>query len=371
MADNILLTLIDAIYAAAADPALWPSVASKIQRAIGGHSVNLVLEDLADARINCVYSNGVSAAEVERYQNDIMDKDELVGLLSIMPEGKAFTSQDFFDVKTLHSLYCYENFYEDLGYTHFNAGLFYRNHERRCWISVARSEADALYTADDRLLMQALLPHLKRAFLINVQLLEAQLTSTVALDSLEHIAAATALLTRQGLVVLHNHRAEPYLHQAGLFTKHPSLRLPDAAASRRLHKLIDALGQDKTRIQNGVVPFAEKGVRKTALCFPWCSTREQFDWLGNTACCIVFILSPTASIPPAALLQQVFGVSNAEVKVLQQLMGGLPVIDIAKTLFISEATVRFHIHNLLRKTQCQNQTELLSKVFHTVAIMVE
>ncbi|WP_445396887.1 helix-turn-helix transcriptional regulator [Zobellella sp. An-6] len=371
MVDNSLLLLIDAIYAAAADPALWPSVAGKIQRAIGGHSVNLVLEDLADARINCVYSNGVSAAEVERYQHDIMAKDELVGLLSIIPEGKAFTSQDFFDVKNLHSLYCYENFYEDLGYTHFNAGLFYRNKQRRGWISVVRSETDALYTADEHLLMQSLLPHLQRAFLINVQLLEARLTSKLALDSLEHIAAATALLTRQGQVVQHNHRAEPYLHRELASAKESTLRLPEAGANSRLHKLVGAVGQDKNSKLSSVVPFAEQGIRKIALCFPWCSTQEQFDWLGKSASCIVFILSPSTSIPPANLLQQTFGVSNAEVKVLQRLINGIPVVEIAKGLFISEATVRFHIRNLLRKTQTQSQAELLSKVFHTVSVMVE
>jgi DNA-binding CsgD family transcriptional regulator len=268
-------------------------------------------------------------------------------------------------------MYCYEAFYEKVGYTHFNVGLFYRDNGRRAWLSVARSEKDSLYTPEEQMLMQVLTPHLRRAFLINVQLLEAQLTSKIALDSLEHIAAAVLLLAKNGQVVQHNGRAEHYLHVSGGATHQATLRLPDCHANSQLHTLIVAIIQDETREQNGIVPFVDKGVQKTALCFPWRSSDEQHDWLGKAACCIVFILSPTADTPRFDVLQQIFDISSAEVKVLQRLMDGMQVKEIAGCLFVAEATVRFHIRNLLRKTQSRSQAEMVAKVFNTVSVRVE
>jgi DNA-binding CsgD family transcriptional regulator len=214
--------------------------------------------------------------------------------------------------------------------------------------------------------MQALTPHLQRAFMINVQLLEAQLTSKIALDSLEHIAAATVLLAKNGQVVQHNSRAERYLHLPGGATHQATLRLPDANANNQLYKLIGAISQDETYEKNGVVPFMDEGVQKTALCFPWRGNAEQYDWLGKMACCIVFILSPSADTPQVEVLQQTFGLSHAEGKVMQRLMEGMPVSEIAACLFVAEATVRFHIRSLLRKTQSRSQAEMISRVLNTV-----
>ncbi|WP_107852860.1 helix-turn-helix transcriptional regulator [Oceanimonas marisflavi] len=370
MTNNTLLMLIDAIYAAAADPALWPTAAREIQRAIGGHSVNLILEDTVDARLNCIFSNGVTAAEVERYQREIMGRDELTELLNTIPPGRAFTSQAHFDLHDLHALYCYENFYESLGYTHFNAGLFYHDHQRRGWLSVTRSHLDPLFTLNQQMLMQALLPHLNRAFHINIQLLEAQLKSRIAMDSLEYISAAAALLNQQGRVVYHNQKAMPYLCKCGVAAGDVTLRLPDAKANRRLHIQIAAMSGLKGELDGGIETFLEQGINKTALCFPWRGSEQQCDWLGQVAHCIVFIVSPAAGPPRAKLMQQLFAISEAECRVLQQLLNGSRVCDIAKKLCISEATVRFHIRNLLHKTQTQSQTELLSRVFRTISVMV-
>ncbi len=371
MASDPLLSLIDAIYAAAADPSLWPFVARQIQSAIGGHSVNLALEDLDDSRVNLMYTTGVCQEDIELYQNEVMGKDQMTDLLNVVPECTAFTSQDFYDIKSVRSMYCYEAFYEKVGYTHFNVGLFYRDNGRRAWLSVARSEKDPLYTPEEQMLMQVLTPHLRRAFLINVQLLEAQLTSKIALDSLEHIAAAMLLLTNNGQVVQHNSRAEHYLHIDGGSTKQATIRLPDAHANSHLHTLIGAISQDETKEQNGILPFVEKGVQKTALCFPWRSSDEQFDWLGKTACCIVFILSPSADAPHEDMLHKTFDLSKAEVKVLQRLMSGMQVAEVAGYLFVSQATVRFHIRNLLRKTASRNQAEMITRVFNTASVRVE
>ena len=56
-----------------------------------------------------------------------------------------------------------------------------------------------------------------------------------------------------------------------------------------------------------------------------------------------------------------YDLSAREKEVLQLLLEKKTSSDIAEALFISDRTVKFHIHNLLAKTECKNRTELLAK----------
>lgn len=370
MKPESLLNLIDAIYSAGSDPAAWPAVAAKIQSLLGGHSVNLVMEDTTDERFTCVFSNGVPDSEVARYVAEIRHRDTLTALMNSMPQGTAFMSQDFFDIDALHTLYCYESFYEAIGYTYFNAGIFHHHGGRRGWISVVRSERDRQYNHDEQWLMQQLLPHLHRAFQINAQLLEARLKSRLSVDALEHVGAGVALLDGKGEVIQHNRCAEAYLAPVGMAAKTAVLRLPDAAANLHLQRLVGGVAEKRDWNQSNVIPFNDNGCRKLVLCFPWHSSEAQLDWLARLPCCIVFIMSPPVSTPSDRLLRDLFGLSVAEIKVLNHLLEGMAVDSIAPTLYITVATVRFHIRNLLRKTGTRSQAELVARVFDTVSARI-
>ena len=52
--------------------------------------------------------------------------------------------------------------------------------------------------------------------------------------------------------------------------------------------------------------------------------------------------------------------SNREIEVLELLAGGKTNRDIGKALFISESTVKFHVHAILNKLNATNRTEAVS-----------
>ena len=52
--------------------------------------------------------------------------------------------------------------------------------------------------------------------------------------------------------------------------------------------------------------------------------------------------------------------SNREIQVLGLLAGGKTNRDIGKALFISESTVKFHVHAILNKLDAKNRTEAVS-----------
>lgn len=54
--------------------------------------------------------------------------------------------------------------------------------------------------------------------------------------------------------------------------------------------------------------------------------------------------------------------SPREVEVFDLLILGLSNLEIATQLFITENTVKFHIKNILKKTECSNRTELITEL---------
>ncbi|MBQ6430377.1 MAG: helix-turn-helix transcriptional regulator [Oscillospiraceae bacterium] len=53
--------------------------------------------------------------------------------------------------------------------------------------------------------------------------------------------------------------------------------------------------------------------------------------------------------------------SSREREVLHLILDGLSTQEIAAQLFVTESTVKFHVHNLLKKTACSNRIELVSR----------
>ena len=55
-----------------------------------------------------------------------------------------------------------------------------------------------------------------------------------------------------------------------------------------------------------------------------------------------------------------FELSSREREILQLILAGQSNPEMAGTLYISESTVKFHIHNLLKKTGCENRLSLVA-----------
>ena len=70
----------------------------------------------------------------------------------------------------------------------------------------------------------------------------------------------------------------------------------------------------------------------------------------------------TAGIQEACPDWRRYNLTDRETEVLQEVMQGKKIGDIAQTLVVTERTVKFHISNILKKTDCKNQRELRNKL---------
>ena len=61
-----------------------------------------------------------------------------------------------------------------------------------------------------------------------------------------------------------------------------------------------------------------------------------------------------------------YELSNREIQILDEILEHKSNKEIAATLFITEATVKFHVKNLLKKTECKNRNELINLYNSTI-----
>ena len=81
-------------------------------------------------------------------------------------------------------------------------------------------------------------------------------------------------------------------------------------------------------------------------------------------------LAANASIPltvpntasPQDIMRRTYGLTDREADVLMEVLQEKSISEIAAALFVTERTVKYHIGNLLKKTDCKNQIELREKI---------
>lgn len=365
------IALLDDIYSAASDPLQWIPMAEKIQSSVGGHSVNFCLEDTRKPEFRNIFSNGVSLSDIELYENHYIGRDNFTEIYETIPASTAILTQNVWDSKTLYQCFPYEEFYKNLGYAFFNCCLFYKDEEKRGWISVVRSENDSIFSIADLQLMQCLAPHLKRAFLINMHLYDSQIAKQMCLDALERLSAGVIFLSNNGHLVHSNSKAQKYLRNMNNMKQNFRVRLPDHSANIELQKAIAEILYSNKVLLGRFIPFKEEGHQHVAICLPWKMNEQSYDWLNHQVGCLLFILSSNRTLGSPDKLMAAFDVSRAESHVLNGIMNGLSTEQLTNKLCVSETTVRFHIKNLLKKFASHNQIEMLYKVNRLFCVDIE
>jgi DNA-binding CsgD family transcriptional regulator len=86
---------------------------------------------------------------------------------------------------------------------------------------------------------------------------------------------------------------------------------------------------------------------------------------GNSGVSIVMLLSrKTGAHPNPVRLQQMFGLTSAEVQLAMRLAAGQTPLEIARQNKVSRTTIRSHLAALFSKTETNRQSELVALLNH-------
>ena len=130
--------------------------------------------------------------------------------------------------------------------------------------------------------------------------------------------------------------------------------------TRTLHydtQILQALPAIKSPLAKAAAATLSASCNKAALS-------DQAATATDAASEAVRSAASSASATRLAYYVQRYTLTNRETDVLKRILDGLSIKEIAEALVISERTVKYHISNLLRKTETHSQKELMARLMH-------
>ena len=220
--------------------------------------------------------------------------------------------------------------------------------------------------------MRLLIPHLSRALGVMFRLRDAELKIAASRGALDRLATGVLLIGERRQVVFANRAARSILAERDGLALLPrgSYERLVAGVHAKTVEIEAALGValaaesvEVPHFSSGIAVERSGGGGAIVLNISALSEVNAFGVGPEHARAIVFLTD--TSQPPqinTSLLKQVYPLSDAEVRVVQQVCAGGTLNEVAARLGVSDETVRTQLQSVFRKTGAGRQAELVKLV---------
>ncbi len=357
-----MLHLVECIYDAAQNPALWPATLRMISEAIKGESI-AIYAGFPDFRTPDVFAVANFTAGAWEAFNDYY-----ATINPLMPRCEALFKPDTAwasDLAMPDAAFEKTEFYNDFFHPndmHFCLGLRLEfKGLPAASLSCQRPKHAGAFGAEDKIILETLRPHLQRAFQLHYRISALEATSMgleAALDAHDHPVVG---LDRQGHICLSNSRAIRLLAAGdGLCQKNGRLccSRPDENAALQQMITSHALGSDTPASPvNALLVSRKKSVSNLHLTM--LPMRKTLAGRSSPLAALLIITDLSLTSSRATLVKTLYGVTPSEARIADLLLQGLDVREISEKLRITLETARFQVKRLLAKTGTRRQAELL------------
>jgi len=214
--------------------------------------------------------------------------------------------------------------------------------------------------AHEKALLARLIPHLARAWRVTGRLAEAERRLRLTGQTLDRLATGVALVDAAGLVLVANAVAERLLAgESELRIEAGHLVAGDPALARRLAAALARLaGSHSERSSAAERLCLRVGVEEARLELLLLPHSDGGDVAAAPVVLFVYDRSG-AGLAPADLLEKIYGLTAAEARVVDRILVGRTLEEIAGDLGIGRETVRTHLQHVFRKVGTTRQADLV------------
>ena len=232
--------------------------------------------------------------------------------------------------------------------------------------AVSRHESAGLVTERELAIMRLLAPHIRRSVtisdLIDMKTLEAQVLGAV-LDSV----GAGVVVVGDDAAILHANEAARQMIDAGgpIAASGGHLSAPKPDATEELKNAIRLAQADEAGIgAAGIgVPLADKDMSAaTATVLPLARGPIRTRLVPRAAAAVFVSSAAAPSSDDIGTVARTFGLTPAETRLLEQLVTGASLADVARAVGIALATAKTHRRHIFAKMGVSRRTELLALV---------
>jgi DNA-binding CsgD family transcriptional regulator/PAS domain-containing protein len=371
------LDLIDRIYAAALEPDAWKSALEALSDALGGAALHLSIriprEDRNDpssvihVHLDPRYHEAFVRLAVDGVAWHRFDDARLSAGFVLASE---LGVQDAIDVTAF-----YREFMEPQGLAAESPYLFRISRPDEgplAGMAVYRRKGGRPLDAEDLALLDALAPHLRRAYRIHCKLSEVRHQQLALREVMDRLPTGVLLLDKDARVVLANRSAEQILASAdGIRVADGRPRLDDARQDRAFQQVLVQSLRSRPRpghtAGSTLAVSRPSGRRAYPLTLIPLLAPPPGTSLGE-AVAVLFVADPEGTqIGATEVLETLYDLTPAEAELLRLLAEGRSLEEVAALRRVTRNTVRSQLKQVFAKTGTSRQGELVHLVLTGVA----
>jgi len=362
-----LLQLINRIYDAALDSALWPSVLLELTDAVGGSQAMMGIHDVPNRSIT-VMAPRMNPEDLANYRDHWAPRDILWQRTNRAPVGQLLEAERFVTRDEFVRTPIYNEWHRPLGIGVAGLGvnLFVENGVPAL-CGIKRPAHRDGFSREETALFAEIAPHLVRAVDMQRRLHKLKQARDAARAVADDERNCIIVVDANGQALEADPAAQRILDSNdGLHIANGVLSATDMAASARLDLLIRRCGRRDQAAPSGGSLTVSRGLGRAPLHIDVAplGTREQSwnaEWLGLDApSVIVAITDPEgASTVSTGRLMDRFALTPAEADLAVEIAKGDGRQAAARRLGISVGTVRSHLMRIFDKTGARRQAELV------------
>jgi DNA-binding CsgD family transcriptional regulator len=362
--DQTLSRLLGTLYGTATQPDLWNIFLTELCALAGVSQAALIAHQHADHehRVLALYGDEVRAG-LGPYEKHYWQFDEWSSRFpKYGPLGRVFQGEELWPEDSLRKSVFYNEFLKQFDACQMAAFATAYSPGVVDGLSVYRAPREKPFDAEQLAVLQAFAPHLTTALATRRKLLKLETRVSDLENGLDRISSAFVLVDAAGKAVFINRAARQMLDRADGLTLHNSgLKARTSTESARLTELIlkaVATGLGREVYGGGAMRVSRPGKRPLhVLVSP---LPPQASSMPRHAAAAIFFSDPVYnSAIPSDILQTLFHLTPAEVRLTLAIFSGNTLSEAAQLNQVSRETVKSQMASVFQKTGARRQAELI------------
>lgn len=359
--------LVEAIYDAALDPALWPAGLEGIRDELSANYVSLIVRNATDDDPGLIVS-------VSRDQEPLNPSNPFIleSPFSDVPLGQLVTEADVMSAADWRTSAYFREWCAPHGVYHVMAANLRTRAGSTYGLRITRPESAPAFSAIETETARRLLPHLRQALDAYLSVNHDRKVSHLYGRAMAQLMMGAIVLDDHGKIIECNAAASGILAlQDGLRLVGDQLEATHANDNRKLQQLVR---NAMLRSNSAQVELTEatsisrpSGQLSWGLVVQAVSPDEWTEGKRRPSVAVFVRDTEGKAHPPIRLAQQLFKLTPAETALAVQLSNGLSLEEAAEALSIRRNTARAHLRSIFSKTGVRRQTELVRLFLNSVA----
>jgi DNA-binding CsgD family transcriptional regulator/PAS domain-containing protein len=367
--------VIERIYDAVSDGDRWSDVLDAASELLDADAMMLVYGNLAAGGPQVVEATGFKTDVLSSYAKNHLKEDELIRESMNGPAGVVVSSSNRSRRHDFHDTTVYRRLLWPCELSHLAGTAVVNKPKMYASLWMGRTEEAGAFSARDLQPFADLVPHFGRAMTVYHRLRRAEMRVELATGAFDRVAVGVVLIDVGGTPILANREAERIAaREDGFVLRNNGLAAEQPGDSKRLRELIREVGRYASPaepaefIGGGAVRIARSSGRSDyhVVVVPLPRRCQPGD--GSGAVAVLFITDPEKSPSPVDyLVGDLYGLTDAEVRLVCLLLEGRGLTDAAGQLGLSRNTVHSQLASVFQKTGTRRQGELLRLLLGGVA----